>query len=104
MFEWLDFDEQPGERTDRKVKFFALKSCAFCKRGMEFLDKHGFAYSYMYVDSLSAKEKKQLKDEFKDKFGERPLFPTIVVDDEDFQLGFIEKAWEKMFGVGSEAT
>ncbi|MFP4266505.1 MAG: glutaredoxin family protein [Spirochaetaceae bacterium] len=102
MFEWLEFTEEPGDRSDKKIQFLALKSCAFCKRGMEFLAKHGFAYQYAYVDLLPAKDKKRLKDEFKEHFGERPLFPTIVVDGSDYQLGFIEKTWEKLLGVESE--
>mgnify|MGYP006303251355 CR=1 FL=1 len=101
MFDWLEFTEEPGDKDDKDVKFLALKSCAFCKRGMDFLKKHGIAYKYAYVDTLSGQEKKKLKEEFKDKFGERPLFPTVIVDDEDYQLGFIEKAWEKLLGVST---
>ncbi len=100
MFEWLDFTEEAGDTDDKDVQFLALKSCAFCKRGMDFLKKHGIAYRYAYVDTLSSAEKKKLKDEFKESFGERPLFPTIIVDEKDYQLGFIEKAWEKLLGVG----
>ncbi|MFO7849964.1 MAG: glutaredoxin domain-containing protein [Spirochaetia bacterium] len=102
MFEWIEFTEKPGEHNEKKIQFLALKTCAFCKRGMDFLDKHGFAYQYTYVDLLPAKDKKRLKEEFKENFGERPLFPTIVVDDKDYQLGFIEKTWEKLLGLDAE--
>ena len=104
MFDWLSFNEVAGSQNDRKIQVLALKSCAFCKRAMEFLDKHGITYEYTYVDDLSGQDKKRLKDEFKSRFGERPLFPTVIIDDSDYQLGFIEKAWEKMLDISSQES
>jgi glutaredoxin len=102
MFDWLTFNEVSGSHDEKKIQVLALKSCAFCKRAMEFLGKHDIAYEYAYVDDLSGQDKKRLKEEFKDRFGERPLFPTVIVDDADYQLGFIEKAWEKMLNLSSQ--
>lgn len=102
MFDWIDFKEEDGEHKDNKVQLLAIENCAFCTRGMKFLQDHGIAYQYTYVDELRGKDKKKLKDEFKSAFGERPLFPTLVVNDEDFQLGFIEKAWKNALGLSKE--
>lgn len=99
MFDWLEFEIQPGNRKEKDVKVLALSTCAFCARGIEFLKKHDIEFKYIYVDRFSKEERKKIADEFKDRFKQRGLFPTLIVDEKDFQLGFIEKAWIRSLGV-----
>lgn len=99
MFDWIDFEIHDGSRQERDVKVLALSTCGFCKRGMEFLDSHNIKYQYLYVDLLPKEQRKRLSEEFKEKFKQRGLYPTLIVDDEEFQLGFIEKAWAKSLGI-----
>jgi len=99
MFDWITFELQPGKNSEKDVKVLALSTCAFCARGMEFLKNHDIEYKYIYVDRFSKDERKKIAEEFRDKFKQRGLFPTLIVDDEDFQLGFIEKAWTKSLGL-----
>ena len=98
MFDWVSFEKHEGSWKEKDVIVLALSTCGFCKRGMEFLDKNDIEYRYVHVDELTPEEKKRISEEFKDKFGQRGLYPTIIVDDADYQLGFIEKAWRKTLG------
>jgi len=99
MFEWLPFEKQEGSWREKNVLVLALTTCAFCTRGMEYLRNKDIEFRYVYIDKLSPQEKKKLSEEFKDKFGQRVLYPTIIIDESDFQLGFIEKAWSKSLGL-----
>jgi len=99
MFDWIDFETHPGTRKEKEVKVLALSTCGFCARGLEFLEKHNIEYKFIYVDKLPKKDRKKITEEFKEKFGQRVLFPGLIVDDEDYQLGFIEKAWTTSLGL-----
>jgi len=101
MFDWVPFEKHEGSWKDKDVILLALSTCAFCKRGMEYLNNKDIEYRYVYVDTLSPEQKKQLSSEFKEKFGQRGLYPTLIVDNSDYQLGFIEKAWSRSLGLDS---
>jgi hypothetical protein len=38
-------------------------------------------------------------DEFREKFDTRLHYPTIIVDNEHYEMGFVRPAWEKRLGV-----
>ncbi len=99
MFDWVPFEKHEGSWKEKDVIVLALSTCAFCKRGMEYLKDKDITFRYVYVDKLNPEEKKKISEEFKEKFGQRGLYPTIIVDDSDFQLGFIKKAWDKSLGL-----
>lgn len=99
MFDWISFETEPGGKKEKEVKVLALSTCAFCARGMEFLKKHDIEYKYIYVDTFSKEDRKKISEEFKEKFKQRGLFPTLIIDEKDFQLGFIEKAWTRSLGL-----
>ncbi|MEX2442469.1 MAG: glutaredoxin [Alkalispirochaeta sp.] len=102
MFEWIDFTKEPGEHNDKKIQVLALRTCAVCKEGMEFLASYGFSYQYTFANELSTKDKKRLKEEFQDHFGEHPFFPTIIVNDTDYRVGLVKDAWKEVLGIPSE--
>ena len=99
MFDWLEFKTHDGPWKEKDVKLLALHSCAFCTRGMKYLEEQGITYQYVYVDVLPKEDKRRVSEEFREKFNQRGLFPALIVDDEDYQLGFIEKAWAKSLGL-----
>jgi len=99
MFDWLQFEKHEGSRNGHDVIVLALSTCGFCKRGLEFLDKHDISYRYVYIDTLPKEQRRKVAEEFKEKFKQRGLYPTLIVDEDDFQLGFIEKAWAKSLGL-----
>ncbi|HDQ13347.1 MAG TPA: glutaredoxin family protein [Sediminispirochaeta sp.] len=99
MFDWIDFEKHEGTWKEKDVKVLALSTCAFCSKAFEFLNSHDVEYKYVYIDTLPKKDRRRVSDEFKETFKERGLYPSVVVDNKDYQLGFIEKAWAKALGL-----
>jgi glutaredoxin len=82
----------------RKVKLYALSTCAWCKKTKRFLDDHNVDYEYEYVDLLSGDEKARLMAEM-ERWNPRRTFPTIVVDDQEVIVGFRERRMREVLGL-----
>ena len=100
MFEYVDFSEIPGESTGHQLKLFALSTCGFCRKAIDFLKKKGISYSIVYMDQLPVSSKRQIKSEFSDKFDKKILYPALVVDDTEALIGFTKEDWVKSLGLG----
>ncbi len=96
MFDYVDFQQKEGSRKVGSLKLFALSTCGFCKKAMSFLEENGIAYDYVYVDSVDPDIKTRIKDEFNQKFDKKMLFPSLVIDEKDFLVGFIRYHWQKL--------
>ena len=66
---------------------------------MEFLEDNGIQYSHILIDELDLEIKKRAKKEFLSRFGQKMNYPTLVIGESDYQIGFIRVAWEKLFPV-----
>lgn len=95
MFDYIDFEKEEGSRSVQKLILLGLSTCSFCKKGKQFLDDHGFSYSYLYLDKIDPELKKKMKDEFSEKYTKRLSYPTLIINDGDILTGFIRIAWEK---------
>ncbi len=92
----IEYESEPGSNTDKDVRVYALSTCAFCRRGMEYLKKNGIAFKYVYLDKIDQDLKKQAKAELKEKFRNITVFPVLVVDDAEAVAGFVEEEWKDM--------
>lgn len=99
MFENTTFKTVEGSRKDHTIQLLGLSTCGFCKRGIAFLDEHNIEYEFVFVDKIPPKEKKAIVDEFREKFGTRLHYPTIIIDGERYEMGFVRPTWEKELGV-----
>jgi glutaredoxin len=99
LTESLTYTEVEGAQTDLDITVFALSTCAFCRRGMEFLSEHGLGYRYVHVDQLDVERKRQLKQELKDRFDVVPVFPILVINNERAYSGFTKLIWSRALGV-----
>ena len=99
MFEYIEFQRIEGTSYKGDVKLFGLSTCAFCKRAITFLEENNVKYNLVFMDKIDPELKKRAKDEFQLKFKERMSLPSIVVNESDYQIGFIRVAWERMFSV-----
>lgn len=99
LTETLTYTEVPGEQTEHELTVFALSTCAFCRRAMDYLSKHGFRYQYVHVDSLGVEKKRQLKRELKERFEVVPIFPILVIDNDRAYSGFTELIWARALGL-----
>jgi glutaredoxin len=99
VFDQITFQRVEGKKNKHHITFLGLSTCGFCKRGIAFLNENGFEYEYIYVDKIDPKTKKAIVEEFRDKFDTRLHYPTIIIDDEHYEMGFVRPAWEKRLEV-----
>ncbi|WP_158084076.1 glutaredoxin family protein [Marispirochaeta aestuarii] len=96
MFDYVDFQHREGSIKDRELKLFALSTCGFCKKAMAFLEENNLDYEYIFVDLIDSEVKNKIKADFEKRFEKKMLFPTLIVDDEEFLVGFIKFYWQKL--------
>ncbi len=82
----------------KKVRFFALSTCGWCKKTKRFLDAHDVNYEIDYVDLLSGAEKARVMAEM-ERWNPRRTFPTVVVDDSEVVVGFKEDHLREVLGL-----
>jgi glutaredoxin len=98
MHEDLEFITETGEKNPCDIQIYALSTCGFCKRGLEFLRNNNITFRYIYVDKLDKDLRYRIKRELLDKFEERIAFPYVLVNDgEKILVGFTEQKWTDAF-------
>lgn len=102
MFDNLVFQQVAGENRQWRIQLLALSTCGFCRRGQEFLEKHGLAYEYIHLDTLDPEVKTATKQLFKEKFGVSLSYPALIVDDTRQTVGYIKRSWEELFELPPE--
>lgn len=98
----FDFTEVSGNNCGHDVVLFALSTCGFCKRAMEFLNENSIAYRYLHADMMSAEKRSILKEEYKKQYGNRLLYPTAIIDGKKILNGFIRPSWENALTLSAE--
>jgi len=79
-----------------KIVLYALSTCQWCRKTKDLLKNLNIEYYYIDVDMTEGKEREKLLEELK-KYNPDCSFPTIVIDDSDFIIGFDEdKIKEKL--------
>jgi glutaredoxin-like protein NrdH len=82
----------------KKVRFFALSTCGWCKKTKRFLDAHNVNYEIDYVDLLSGDERARVMAEM-ERWNPRRTFPTVVVNDSEVVVGFKEDRLREVLGL-----
>jgi glutaredoxin-like protein NrdH len=65
---------------DRKVEFFGISTCGWCRKTREWLDSHNVLYHVIYLDQVSGEEKENAKARVM-KYVERISVPIIIVNE-----------------------
>ncbi|MHA1675309.1 MAG: glutaredoxin family protein [Promethearchaeota archaeon] len=94
MFEGIPFVQESGTVNKNNIKLFALSTCGFCRRGMNYLRDQSIEFSYVYVDQIPFEQKQELKEKLKKKFEKRVAFPFVVVNESVAMVGFLQKEWD----------
>lgn len=63
----------------KNVKLYALSTCGWCKRTVDWLDENQVECDKVYVDKLTGADREQILEEMK-TFNPGRTFPTIVID------------------------
>jgi glutaredoxin len=94
----LDFTVVPGTRRQFQLKLYALSTCGFCRKAMNFLEAHDYHFEYTYLDQVDFDLKRDAKQELKKKYDHLPFFPILTIDDEEAISGFVEQRWVDRLG------
>lgn len=81
---------------ERKVKLYALSTCAWCRKTRRFFEERNIPYEGIDVDLLEGEEKTEIRSQVA-KHNPRISYPTIVVDDEIAIVGFDEDRLKEVF-------
>jgi len=95
MFDRFKWHEIEGKGMPENLSLLSLSTCGFCRSARTYLTDRGLAFRYLELDSLSPEDKTEMKSEFKNKFGRRPSFPSLVINGERFLIGFIKNHWDE---------
>jgi glutaredoxin-like protein NrdH len=93
MLDTLPYTEVDGQRKDHKLTVYALSTCGFCKRALEFLKSNGISFRYIYMDLIPIEQKNTAKKELTELYKEQVSFPYAVFDGGQTLVGFIEADW-----------
>jgi glutaredoxin-like protein NrdH len=98
----LQFLEENGKDSGHTIKVYALSTCGFCRRALQFLRDHGITFKFVYVDLLPQDVKDKVKRELVEKYRERIAFPYVILDEDTENqrviVGFLEDEFEEIFG------
>lgn len=84
-----------GERKEHDTIVYALSTCAFCRRAIEYLKKRKIQFRYAYLDQIDVETKRSVKRELAERFDNIVVFPILVVDDQRAYSGFTESVWAR---------
>lgn len=99
MIDSIEFTHEEGSRKQHSVVVYALSTCGFCKRALGFLKNNDVDFQYVYVDNLPADVKTSVKQELRERYQIRELFPTLIVDDSKATTGFDPEEWQRQLGL-----
>lgn len=97
MYEDINFIEEDGKIATNELTVFALSTCGFCRRGINFLRENEVKFRYVYIDKMDFEKKSILKKDLQEKFNKRIAFPFLVCNDDKACVGFVESEWRKFF-------
>ena len=99
IFETLEYTAEGSKDIGKEVCVYALSTCGFCRRALQFLRDSECKFKFIYVDKIPYETKQKVKEELKEKFEKRVVFPYCVVDDKDVLVGFVEEDWKQTLGL-----
>ena len=75
---WIHETGAPGRTQKTQIFYFALTTCAYCKRGLSWLQERGVTFSWLYLDSLPLEKKGPIKEWVKKKYTTNFGTPFII--------------------------
>lgn len=91
----IPFEMVSGTPLSQPITLFALSTCGFCRRAIEYLDELGYAYRFVHMDKLPRDKQDAIRTYVKRKYRTTLSFPFLCLGESDFLTGFIRASWEK---------
>lgn len=96
----VEFIHREGVDSGRDPIVLGLTTCGFCKLALQFLEEHGIAHAYVYVNELPAQQRREIKDYVRSRFDTLVTFPFLIYNQQEKWIsGFLRIEWERLFGV-----
>jgi len=99
MIESLEYVHQEGTKRDHSVVVYALSTCGFCRRALGFLKNNDVDFRYVYIDNLPSEVKQTVKQELRERYRIKELFPTLILDEDKAITGFDREEWQRQLGL-----
>jgi len=93
MFDNIDFVYEDGTVGSKEVTVFALSTCGFCRKGLDYLREKSVKFRYIYIDKLDVAVKNDLKAQLQEYYNKRVAFPFLTINNSTALVGFVEKEW-----------
>lgn len=87
-----------GPHGGRRVCFYGLSTCIWCRKTRQFLEDRGVQFDYVYVDLLQGQEREEAKEQVR-RWNPAVSFPTVVVDDDQCVVGYKPDMLEEVLGL-----
>lgn len=83
--------------NNKRIVFYGLSTCPYCRRAKEYMDEHKVSYELHYVDLLEGEERAETVEKVRE-YNKALSFPTIVIlgpgDKSQVFVGFTDSARE----------
>jgi glutaredoxin-like protein NrdH len=103
MLDTIEYTHEAGSVSQHRVVVYALSTCGFCSRALEYLRSRSIDFKYVYLDLLPLEVKTSVKEELKNRFQRSLVFPFLVVDETVSLTGFTQERWDEALGAGLTA-
>lgn len=98
ILEQIDYNQEEGTPPDEPVTIYALSTCAFCKKAIDFVKEYNLKFRWVHLDQLDLDTKRQVKAELKNRHKNLPVFP-VLIHGEKALSGFNEDKWRSALGL-----
>ena len=98
ILETLEYTTE-GSKAGKDICVYALSTCGFCRRALQFLRDADIQFKFIYVDKIPYETKQKVKEELKEKFDRRVVFPYCTIDNKEVLVGFVEEDWKQTLGL-----
>ncbi len=88
----------PGSHNEHQVVLYALSTCVWCRRTRRFLEQHGVAFDFIYVDLIQGLEREEAMAEVR-RWNPSASFPTLIVDDSQCVVGARQEKIKEVLGL-----
>ncbi|MFQ3621640.1 MAG: glutaredoxin family protein [Spirochaetales bacterium] len=99
IYDKIPFIQEGNNSSEHEVMVFALSTCGFCKRAINYLKEKNIAFRYVYVDTLPQELRQELRTTLRDTFQRSLLYPYLVVDGTQVVTGFVKEKWDELLGI-----
>ena len=76
-----------GSHDERRVVFYGLSTCGWCRRTRRLLEDLDVAFDFVYVDLLQGQEREEALEQV-GRWNPSTSFPTLVIDGERAVIGY----------------